>query len=300
MLARKVPRCADAPAPGGILRRGSLSCCRTGEEPHPATMNFVSAFRSPNLDAFFLSFCVVAMAEIFDKTWFVTLVLAMRHDKRPVFWGSFLSLSVHVIIAAVFGWYMSHMISMQALHFGVAILYGAFTILYGYDWATSEGCDIIATGKEEVAPSFQEATSANEEGARMPGPAYGTLKKAPISERLRPRRTSKFTDIFLVAFTAVFVAEWGDRTQIAMIGVHATQPLLPVMLGSGVAFGVLSLSAVVVSKFLGGQTLSETRVKAVVALSFAVFTAIAVYEGITSPVPHPQGPLKLPSMPAHR
>jgi len=270
-----------------------------GEESHPASMSFISAFRSSNLDAFFLSFCVVAMAEIFDKTWFVALVLAMRHDKRPVFWGSFCSLSVHVVIAASFGWYLSHMISMKALHFGVAILYGVFTILYAYDWAASEGSDIVATGREEVAPSFQEARDANEEGALMAGPAYGTVK-APISGRLRPRRSSGFSDVFLVAFTAVFVAEWGDRTQIAMIGVHATQPLLPVMLGSTVAFGLLSLSAVVMSKFLGDRTLSETTVKGIVALSFAVFTAIAVYDGITSPAQPPQGPLQLPVMPAHR
>merc|ERR1719433_526819 len=181
---------------------------------------------------------------------------------------------------------------MKALHFGVAILYGGFTILYAYDWAASEGC-------EEVAPSFQEATDANEEGALMPGPAYGTLK-APISGRLRPRRSSGFSDVFLVAFTAVFVAEWGDRTQIAMIGVHASQPLLPVMLGSTAAFGLLSLSAVLMSKFLTERTLSETRVKAIVALCFAVFTAIAVYDGITSPTPQPQVPLTIPSVPTHR
>eukprot|EP00419_Tripos_fusus_P005932 CAMPEP_0172689026 /NCGR_PEP_ID=MMETSP1074-20121228/22859_1 /TAXON_ID=2916 /ORGANISM="Ceratium fusus, Strain PA161109" /LENGTH=259 /DNA_ID=CAMNT_0013508773 /DNA_START=41 /DNA_END=820 /DNA_ORIENTATION=- len=259
-------------------------------------MNFISAPRSANLDAFFLSFCVVAMAEIFDKTWFVALVLALRHDKRPVFWGSFLSLSLHVVIAAAFGWYMSRMVSMKVLHFGVAVLYAAFAVIYAYDWATSEGCDIIATGKEEVDESLQEDAHVNEEAAMTPGVAYGTLK----SSRLRPRRSPKFSDVFLVAFAAVFIAEWGDRTQIAMIGVHASQPLLPVMLGSTAAFGLLSLSAVVMSTFLADQSLSETRVKAIVALSFAVFTAIAVYEGITSSTPQPQGPPQIPSKPTQR
>merc|ERR1719330_1578221 len=59
------------------------------------------------------------------------------------------------------------------------------------------------------------------------------------------------------SFMGVFIAEWGDRTQIAMIGQHASQPLVPVFLGSVLAFFFLTLSAVGAATLLSGQKIRE-------------------------------------------
>merc|ERR1719436_1017077 len=81
-------------------------------------------------------------------------------------------------------------------------------------------------------------------------------------------------------FMAVFIAEWGDRTQIAMFSLHSSLALVPVVLGSLAAFALLSLSAVMVASLLKGQRLSERVICGVSALSFLVFAMLALNEGI--------------------
>jgi len=222
--------------------------------------------------AFNLAFTMVSMAEVFDKTWFVALVMAMRFPTMhfTVFWGCFAALLVHVVLAAVFGYSISRFLSVSQLDFLAAGVYGVFAVMYGYDWYKSEaGSDVIAAGKEEI-----EEEMAQEHG----GAEYGTV----ASKTPTPTSTSfaQKSRVFGQCFMVVLIAEFGDRTQIAMIGVHASQPLLPVMWGSAAAFGMLTASAVAVSSFLEGSTLSESFVKAAIALSFTVFTLVAVHDGM--------------------
>uniref|UniRef100_A0A7S4R5H9 GDT1 family protein n=1 Tax=Alexandrium monilatum TaxID=311494 RepID=A0A7S4R5H9_9DINO len=225
---------------------------------------------SPDFNAFLLSVGMVGMAEIFDKTWFVALVMAMRYEKNTVFWGCFAALLVHVFVAAAFGFSVSRLVAPRTLDFLAAGLYGTFAVLYAYDWLTTEqDSDLMAAGKEEVNSSVRNEDEQDEEAT------YGATKGSHAVEK-----PSVLGRVFVQCFMAVFIAEWGDRTQIAMIGIHASQPLVPVMLGSTLAFALLTLSAVLVGIFLGDRTLNESTVKAVCAVSFLFFMAMSVRDGL--------------------
>mmetsp|Transcript_124787 Transcript_124787/g.399859 ORF Transcript_124787/g.399859 Transcript_124787/m.399859 type:complete len:152 (-) Transcript_124787:77-532(-) len=96
--------------------------------------------------------------------------------------------------------------------------------------------------------------------------------------------------VFVKSFIAVFIAEWGDRTQIAMIGQHASQPLIPVFLGSTLAFFLLTLSAVGAATLLNGQKLKEKTVFGFSACCFAVFGLLALRDAVSMhsfAAPHP-------------
>jgi len=227
--------------------------------------------------AFLVSLTMVSMAEIFDKTWFVAFVMGMRYDKCIVFWSCFLGLVVHVFIAAAFGIAFMHVLSARTLNLLAAGLYTVFAILYGYDWYTSDpDSDMIVAGKDEVAAeAFADPENSADDGT------YGTCLSPKAGNRVPPiQKAQEMATIFWQCFVMVFIAEWGDRTQIAMIGIHATLPLIPVMIGSTVAFGLLTLSAVLVGSFLGDKTLSESTVKGVCALSFLVFALIAIRDSM--------------------
>jgi len=94
------------------------------------------------------------------------------------------------------------------------------------------------------------------------------------------QQAQEMCGVFWQCFVMVFIAEWGDRTQIAMIGLHATLPLVPVMIGSTIAFGLLTLSAVLLGRLIGDQTLSEKTVKGICALSFAIFAVLAIHDSM--------------------
>merc|ERR1740129_1501833 len=84
------------------------------------------------------------------------------------------------------------------------------------------------------------------------------------------------------SFVGVFIAEWGDRTQIAMIGQHASQPLVPVFAGSAVAFFLLTLSAVGLASVASRMKLSERLVHGLGAASFAIFSVLALKDSIAA------------------
>ena len=81
-------------------------------------------------------------------------------------------------------------------------------------------------------------------------------------------------------FCAVFIAEFGDRTQIVMISLHSSHPVAPIIVGSLLAFLLLSGSAVLLSAFLATRKLDAKAVRVLVALSFAIFAGVAFQEGL--------------------
>lgn len=208
------------------------------------------------LQTCFQSFCLVAIAELFDKTWFVALLMAMNHPKNIVLWGCYAALALHTVLAAVFGFAVSLLMPLAYLHLLAASLYGSFAVLYARDYYYADPAgDMIEAGKEEAGEAL---------------PIEGGKKQ---SDR---------TPIFSTCFMAMFIAEWGDRTQVAMIGQHASQPLVPVCIGSLVAFFLLTASAVLAGSLLADQRISERCVYLVSALSFTVFAILALRDGLAS------------------
>lgn len=77
------------------------------------------------------------------------------------------------------------------------------------------------------------------------------------------------------------VGFWGT-SQVAMITLHSSAPWLPVCLGSLVAFLLLTFSAVAAATLVQHAKLSERFVLGVSAVSFFVFAALAVHDGVVA------------------
>lgn len=213
------------------------------------------------------SVALVGIAECFDKTWFIALLMALRHDRRAVFISAFLALLVHTFIAAGLGLAIAKIFTPGTLNFMAAGLYAIFALLYALDWYKStDDTDVFTAGKEEAAEVVSIGPPGKDEGYNAT-PHASTVK-------------TNTCEVFMKCFAAVFVAEWGDRTQIAMVGQHASLPLVPVCVGSAIAFFLLTLSAVFVASLLDKLRLSEKFVRGISALSFAVFALVALSNGL--------------------
>lgn len=204
------------------------------------------------------AFLVVGVAEIFDKTWFVAFVCALKFGWQMAFFGGYGALLLHTFIAAGLGLGISHLLPVSYLHFITAGIFAMFALLFAREWYTAEAdSDVLESRKEEATES--QAISFESRGSQS-----GTTT----------------ANSFWLCFLPVFVAEWGDRTQIAMIALHSSMPVLPVCVGSALAFLVLTASAVLVARMLEGQKLSEKFVLGISALSFAIFALLAALEGL--------------------
>lgn len=234
-----------------------------------------------SLQVFCRSLAVVGVAELFDKTWFMGLLLALRYRPVTVFTGSISALLLHTVLAAALGYTFARFLSPVALNFLAAGLFVVFALLYAKDcYFADPNADAFEAGRQEAAEdcNLDGDTSNDESWDGMVEHELLKTGKAPGDEPEAPSECL----IFAKSFTAVFIAEWGDRTQLAMVGQHASQPLVPVFLGSAVAFFLLTLSAVLAATLLAGRKLSERLVHGFSALCFAVFAVLALRDAFSA------------------
>jgi len=230
------------------------------------------------MHVFWRSLLIVGIAELFDKTWFMGLLLAMKYPVMIVFAGSFAALFLHTVLAAAFGYAFARFISPVMLNIGAALIFTVFAVMYAKDWyyADPDG-DAIAAGKEDAADDCNlEGAGRGHEGHELLSPTHDDgLGQGEEEGRVMGDRPSKLM-VLTQSFVGVFIAECGDRTQIAMIGQHASQPLVPVFLGSVLAFFLLAASAVGVAAIANDLKLSERLVHGVSAICFAAFAILAI------------------------
>lgn len=211
------------------------------------------------------TFFLVGSAEIFDKTFFIAMILAMQHRKFgvTVFLSCFVALVLHVAMAAVCGYAISKMLTPMMLDFGAAGLYFIFACLYAKDYYYADPealCDLDET----------KAELAEMEGGSQYGAASGPKKI--LSQAVMKVAT--------LAFTSTFIGEFGDRTQIAMIGQHASQPIIPVCIGSTLAFAVLCATAVLSGIYLSSCAVTERQVCMIGGFSFLIFSVVSLWDGM--------------------
>jgi len=260
---------------------------------------------SGNFGIFCRSLALVGVAELFDKTWFMGFILALKYKPRTVFIGSFTSLFLHTILAAAFGYAFATFVSRRVLNYLTAALFFGFALLYAKDcYQADPTADVISAGKEEAANEVGPAAAGDfgpvdqegeatpvalgrpcpEEGGASDGEDAAAVDKptdlSPPSPQVQNGGSPGNWEVFGKAFMSVFIAEWGDRTQIAMVGQHSSQPLVPVFLGSTLAFFLLTLSAVGAASLLSGQKLRERVVFGCSSCCFALFGVLTLRDAV--------------------
>jgi Ca2+/H+ antiporter, TMEM165/GDT1 family len=183
-------------------------------------------------------FPIIFIGELPDKTMFASLVLATRGHPAAVFLGAALAFAVHVAIAVSAGTALVALLPHRALEAVVAVLFLAGAALAVREMRRGNG-----KGTEEPVTPGAEASAAR---------AWAT------------------------AFVVIFVAEWGDLTQILTANLAARYHS-PVSVGVGSA---LALWAVIAIAIGGGRRLARIiSVTLLRAGTAVVLTGFAAYAG---------------------
>merc|ERR1719408_150663 len=110
---------------------------------------------------------------------------------------------------------------------------------------------------------------------------YGAVEAGEGKWRYMLMKQLPWTWTFLGAtFFTTFMAEMGDRTQIAMIGQAAVQPVGAMMLGSSLAFLQLTVIAILTGAYLADQGLKERTILLTGSASFAFFALVTLKDGL--------------------
>jgi putative Ca2+/H+ antiporter (TMEM165/GDT1 family) len=199
--------------------------------------------RVPQLAIVGIAFAVTFLAELPDKSMFASLVLGTRHRATWVWAGAAAAFTVHMAIAVTAGQLLA-LLPHQVVDAVVAVL---FVTGAAYLWVTSS------------RPHEHEGVDAARQGGRVPS----------------------FWRVAGTSFGVVFLAEWGDITQLTAANLAAKYDPLSVFVGA--TLGLWTVAAIAVT--VGAKSLNfipmawVQRITAVILLALAGYTAFAAFTG---------------------
>jgi putative Ca2+/H+ antiporter (TMEM165/GDT1 family) len=187
----------------------------------------------------FTVFVVIFLIELPDKTALAALLLATRHRALPVFIGAAAAFLIQSLVAVIAGSIFA-LLPRQPVRIGAGVLFLAMAALL----------------------------------------IRQNLKKAEAQEAAEvEREESRHRRPFLTAFMVVFVAEWGDLSQLATAAFQARyqEPLI-VFTAATLALWLVSAIAVVLGNRLGAWI--PERPLQFAAAAVMVLVAIALITGL--------------------
>jgi putative Ca2+/H+ antiporter (TMEM165/GDT1 family) len=205
------------------------------------------------LTAFTASLLLITAAELGDKTFFVAVILAMRHSvyRYLIFWGVLAALGLMTVVSVIAGNILS-LIPKIYVHYAEIALFVFFGVKLLYD-----------------ASRMSAQSNPQEEQE-----AVAFVNKA---ESKLPQKQTRGA-IFREAFCLSFIAEWGDRTQITTIALAATYHPVGVIAGSVLGHAICTGIAVIGGRLLASR-ISEQTITVIGGLLYLLFAALAWLEG---------------------
>ncbi|KAI3459148.1 hypothetical protein Pfo_015811 [Paulownia fortunei] len=201
-------------------------------------------------DAFFASLSMILVSEIGDETFIIAALMAMRHPKSIVLSGALSALFVMTILSTGLGRIVPNLISRKHTNSAATVLYAFFGLRLLY----------IAWRSDSKASQKKEMEEVEEK-----------LEGGQGKTKLR-RFFSRFcTPIYLESFILTFLAEWGDRSQIATIALATHKNAVGVAVGAIIGHTICTSLAVIGGSMLASK-ISQRTVATIGGLLFLGFS----------------------------
>eukprot|EP00884_Botryococcus_braunii_P010667 jgi/Botrbrau1/19601/Bobra.0035s0079.1 len=213
------------------------------------------------LIAFGKSFLMILVTEFGDETFIIAAIMAMRHPRLVVYVGAMSALVFMTVISTALGYVLPNLISRRATHHAATLLYTIFGLRLLWIAWKSPADESNQEEVEEVQQKLAEAEQTANHG------------------RLWRLFASICTPVLVEALLLTFIAEWGDRSQIATITLAAVYNPYGVTLGAIAGHMLCTGTAV-----LGGQLLAMRISQRTVAIAgAALFLIFALNSLISKP-----------------
>ncbi|KDP26862.1 hypothetical protein JCGZ_18020 [Jatropha curcas] len=201
-------------------------------------------------DAFIASLSMIVVSEIGDETFIIAALMAMRHPKSIVLSGALSALVVMTVLSTGLGRIVPNLISRKHTNSAATVLYAFFGLRLLYIAWRSDSKSSQKKEMEEVEEKLEA------------GQGKTTFR----------RFFSRFcTPIFLESFILTFLAEWGDRSQIATIALATHKNAIGVAVGATLGHTICTSLAVVGGSMLASK-ISQGTVATIGGLLFLGFS----------------------------
>jgi len=203
------------------------------------------------LTAFTAGLLLITLSELGDKTFFIAVILSLRHSRKLVFAGVVAALGTMTVLSVAMGQVVSFLPPVY-LHWAEIALFALFGFKLLYE--ASQMPKNKANSEEE-----KEAIEAVE-GSDFP------KRKGNLG-------------VLAETFSLTFIAEWGDRTQIATIALAAAYNPFGVVVGATLGHAICAAIAVLGGRLIAGH-ISERTITAIGGCLFLIFSLVAWVNGV--------------------
>ncbi|KAF9968703.1 hypothetical protein BGZ70_010209 [Mortierella alpina] len=255
---------------------------------------------SEETQSFFLSLAMIMVSEIGDKTFLIAAIMAMKHPRLLVFSAALSALAIMSVLSAAFGHAVPNLIPRTYTNYLAAFLFFCFGIRMFYDgyYMTEEDAKHEL---EEVTQELQDkedlellqraeagAASASANTDENAGDSSNLVGMGPSHKEGSKKKESSglinlfqllFSPVFVQTFVMTFLAEWGDRSQIATIALAAAHNMVWVSIGAVLGHSMCTGVAVIGGRMLASK-ISVRTVTLAGAVVFEIFAVVSLYESI--------------------
>lgn len=249
---------------------------------------------------------VILVSELGDKTFFIAAILAMRNNKLTVFLAAIAALAVMTVLSALLGFVVTTFIPREYTYYActaIMALFGLKMLWEAWRMKPNEGEETQREVEEELArrgstpslnqsapdPSAQTET-AEEESHNLASAEAGNVEIQAEAAEVRAKslgakmrekswfgkKCVKIFRVFSNTFAMTFLAEWGDRSQLATIVMAGVNDVGGVCVG-GVLGHTICTGLAVICGALIAKKISVRMVTLIGALIFLGFAVASLF-----------------------
>ncbi|KAG7300910.1 hypothetical protein JYU34_015253 [Plutella xylostella] len=251
----------------------ALDTANQSPEPPPLVASSTKATNTENTSSSFIkgfiaSLSVVVVSELGDKTFFIAAIMAMKHPRFIVFLGAISALVFMTVLSAAFGSIATVIPRIYTYYISAALfaIFGIKMLRDGFKMDKNEGQEEL----EEVQSELKRREDQEEKEE--------TLDMLEQGQADRRRKRNAIIKVILQACTLTFLAEWGDRSQLATVVLATRENIFGVIVGGSLGHALCTGLAVIGGRMIA-QKISVRTVTIIGGLVFLFFAVSALFIG---------------------
>lgn len=223
--------------------------------------------------AFLNSIAMIIVTELGDKTFFIAAVLAMRNDRKVIFIGAVSALAVMTVLSSFIGFALPSLLPREYTHYAATILFVYFGLKL-----LSEAYEMHKSGSSGPSDELEEVERELKDDSEVEECDAENGRALESKNVKAGRQRERMIRIATQAFTLTFLAEWGDRSQIATIALASAKDPIGVTVGGIIGHALCTGLAVVGGRLLATR-ISEKQVAIAGGVLFILFALHSMFTG---------------------
>ncbi|XP_045625676.1 putative divalent cation/proton antiporter TMEM165 isoform X11 [Procambarus clarkii] len=280
VMKKEQPDFEDDTGNGAVILSGSRgtfsNSTHDGKDKTDITdINFMNAFVS--------SLSMIVVTELGDKTFFIAAIMAMNHPRVAVFAGAMFALTFMHILSSLFGYVITWIPRIYTFYASSALfaIFGLKMLRDGWKMKPDEGQEELEEVQSDLRRREDNFTREVDDGLSGSRRSVRSAEEGTAGTRRLGRKHQiivALSRVFFQAFTMTFLAEWGDRSQIATVVMAAREDVYGVIIGGLLGHFLCTGLAVVGGRMIASR-ISVRTVTIIGGIIFLIFAVSALIMG---------------------